>query len=90
MSILGGAFETAPLNERLNVFRYGNLKNGVSDIKFHEFFQLIDWQAIYDQRMEAPYAPIPVHDVRHLLETASGYTDDPKSPQAKAAEFEFF
>ena len=31
--------------------RYGNLKNGVNDIKNHKWFQSTDWIAIYQKRV---------------------------------------
>ena len=37
--------------------RYGNLKNGVSDIKGHRFFEKINWQNLLLKKMEAPYLP---------------------------------
>ncbi|XP_054895257.1 cAMP-dependent protein kinase catalytic subunit beta-like [Poeciliopsis prolifica] len=37
--------------------RYGNLKNGVKDIKGHKWFSKTDWIAIYERKMEAPFIP---------------------------------
>ncbi|KAI6230496.1 CAMP-dependent protein kinase catalytic subunit [Aphelenchoides fujianensis] len=37
--------------------RYGNLKNGVADIKNHRWFQSTDWIAIYQRRVDAPFLP---------------------------------
>jgi protein kinase A len=37
--------------------RFGNLKNGVNDIKNHKWFQSTDWIAIYQKRIEAPFIP---------------------------------
>jgi protein kinase A len=37
--------------------RIGNLKNGVTDIKQHKWFQSTDWMAIYEKRNKAPYLP---------------------------------
>lgn len=37
--------------------RYGNLKNGVSDIKNHRWFNQMDWIAIYQKKFEAPFVP---------------------------------
>lgn len=34
--------------------RYGNLRNGVNDIKNHRFFSRIDWFAIYQRRVRVP------------------------------------
>lgn len=37
--------------------RFGNLKNGVSDIKNHRWFATIDWIAIYEKKIDAPIIP---------------------------------
>ncbi|VEL35523.1 unnamed protein product [Protopolystoma xenopodis] len=37
--------------------RYGNLKNGVNDIKSHKFFESINWVSIYRLEIKAPYIP---------------------------------
>jgi len=37
--------------------RVGNLKNGVTDVKQHKWFQNIDWMAIYEKKIKAPYLP---------------------------------
>eukprot|EP00096_Caligus_rogercresseyi_P007229 TRINITY_DN2502_c0_g1_i3.p1 TRINITY_DN2502_c0_g1~~TRINITY_DN2502_c0_g1_i3.p1 ORF type:complete len:397 (-),score=47.37 TRINITY_DN2502_c0_g1_i3:597-1655(-) len=37
--------------------RYGNLKNGVSDIKNHKWYSSTDWIAIYQKKVEAPFIP---------------------------------
>lgn len=37
--------------------RYGNLKNGVNDIKSHKWFTSTDWIAIYQKKVEAPFIP---------------------------------
>lgn len=37
--------------------RYGNLKNGVSDIKNHKWFVSTDWIAIYQKKIEAHFIP---------------------------------
>uniref|UniRef100_A0A4W5K9E9 Protein kinase, cAMP-dependent, catalytic, alpha, genome duplicate b n=1 Tax=Hucho hucho TaxID=62062 RepID=A0A4W5K9E9_9TELE len=37
--------------------RYGNLKNGVNDIKGHKWFATTDWIAIYQRKVEAPFVP---------------------------------
>lgn len=37
--------------------RYGNLKNGVNDIKNHKWFMSTDWIAIYQKKVEAPFIP---------------------------------
>ncbi|KAG5832759.1 hypothetical protein ANANG_G00294550 [Anguilla anguilla] len=37
--------------------RFGNLKNGVNDIKGHKWFSTTDWIAIYQRKVEAPFIP---------------------------------
>uniref|UniRef100_A0A8C3FWS7 cAMP-dependent protein kinase n=1 Tax=Chrysemys picta bellii TaxID=8478 RepID=A0A8C3FWS7_CHRPI len=37
--------------------RFGNLKNGVNDIKNHKWFATTDWIAIYQRKVEAPFIP---------------------------------
>lgn len=37
--------------------RVGNLKNGVTDVKQHKWFQNTDWMAIYERRLKSPYMP---------------------------------
>lgn len=37
--------------------RYGNLKNGVEDIKGHSWFKSINWVHLYKQRMQPPFVP---------------------------------
>ena len=40
--------------------RFGNLQNGVSDIKKHKWFRQLDWLAIVNCRVPPPYLP-PCH-----------------------------
>ena len=35
--------------------RFGNLKNGVDDIKNHKWFLSTDWIATYERKIEAEY-----------------------------------
>ena len=37
--------------------RYGNLKNGVNDIKNHLFFKSMNWDKLLNEEIEAPYIP---------------------------------
>ncbi|XP_065581308.1 cAMP-dependent protein kinase catalytic subunit 1 isoform X3 [Artemia franciscana] len=37
--------------------RYGNLKNGVNDIKNSRWFASTDWIAVYQRKVEAPFIP---------------------------------
>lgn len=46
------------LLERDLTKRYGNLKNQAQDVKDHRFFDDINWQAIYDRKVVAPYVPV--------------------------------
>uniref|UniRef100_A0A5F4VUD1 cAMP-dependent protein kinase n=1 Tax=Callithrix jacchus TaxID=9483 RepID=A0A5F4VUD1_CALJA len=37
--------------------RFGNLRNGVGDIKNHKWFATTNWIAIYEKQVEAPFIP---------------------------------
>jgi len=37
--------------------RYGNLKNGVDDIKQHKWFKDINWADLLDKKVAAPFKP---------------------------------
>lgn len=37
--------------------RYGNLKNGVNDIKAHKWFATTDWVSVVQRRIDAPFTP---------------------------------
>merc|ERR1719189_1906983 len=37
--------------------RYGNLRNGVNDIKNHKWFAITEWIAVYQRKIEAPFIP---------------------------------
>lgn len=37
--------------------RYGNLKNGVADIKEHKWFRGFDWNGLLKKQLEPPYKP---------------------------------
>lgn len=37
--------------------RYGNLKNGVEDVKRHRWFKTISWDDLVNKRVEAPFIP---------------------------------
>ncbi|GAA55258.1 cAMP-dependent protein kinase catalytic subunit beta [Clonorchis sinensis] len=37
--------------------RFGNLKNGVNDIKTHKWFATTDWIATYKRELDAPFTP---------------------------------
>ncbi|CAF0763798.1 unnamed protein product [Rotaria sordida] len=42
--------------------RYGNLKNGTRDIKYHKWFTAINWIAIFEKRVKAQHIPKPDKD----------------------------
>lgn len=37
--------------------RFGNLKNGINDIKNHPWFKSINWNSLYNRQMEPPFVP---------------------------------
>lgn len=37
--------------------RFGNLKNGVGDIRHSKWFSNVDWVAVYQKKMESPFIP---------------------------------
>ncbi|KAI8619471.1 hypothetical protein BC830DRAFT_1053705, partial [Chytriomyces sp. MP71] len=37
--------------------RYGKLKGGINDVKRHPWFNGVDWQAMEDCKITAPYVP---------------------------------
>jgi len=37
--------------------RFGNLKNGATDIKSHKWFTGVDWIALYQRKIDAPFVP---------------------------------
>lgn len=47
--------------------RYGNLKNGVADIKNHRWFQSTDWIAIYQRRVSIATCELPKDTSRMFL-----------------------
>ncbi|XP_057317931.1 cAMP-dependent protein kinase catalytic subunit 1-like [Microplitis mediator] len=42
--------------------RYGNLKDGVLDIKNHVWFRSTDWDNIYNKKLKASYIPVCKND----------------------------
>jgi len=73
--------------------RYGNLKNGVNDIKNHKWFSTTDWIAVYQKKEPAPLIPRlkGPGDAIHFM----AFPDDPKifhlAPQPVCAkDFEEF
>jgi serine/threonine protein kinase len=55
--------------------RYGNLKNGVKDIKEHRFFKKLDWSSLLAMSIKPPYTPKinSASDISHF--TAYGSSD---------------
>ena len=56
--------------------RFGNLKNGVNDIKRHRFFTGLDWLRLEEKQVQMPYRPT----VRSPSDTSnfSHYPDSPR------------
>ena len=46
--------------------RYGNLKNGVLDIKNHNWFQAIDWIQVYQKKVRNFTPPPLYYDITEL------------------------
>jgi protein kinase X len=42
--------------------RYGNLVNGVNDIKNHKFFESIDFDKLLNMQLKPPYIPKVISD----------------------------
>merc|ERR1719284_1488990 len=57
--------------------RYGNLKNGVDDIKEHKWFKQIDWMALYEKKVQTPFKPKVKSE-----EDTSMFDDYPDSDEA--------
>ncbi|ORY46367.1 Pkinase-domain-containing protein, partial [Rhizoclosmatium globosum] len=55
--------------------RYGNLRDGALDIKLHPWFQGVDWDAMWELKVEAPYIPDVKgdHDTSHFDEYEEDY-----------------
>jgi len=58
--------------------RYGNLKNGVNDIKEHRFFNNLDWQKLLKKELLASYIP----EIKGLDDTSHfpSYPDSLENP----------
>lgn len=68
--------------------RYGNLKNGVNDIKTHRYFNNIDWNLLLSKKLPVPYKP----NVKAPNDTSnfSSFPDsDELSPAIKPSEDPF-
>lgn len=69
--------------------RYGNLMNGINDIRHHEFFQEIDWVSIYKKKIKPPYKPKTMN-YTDAISTVSFDTENPPPTDKYAKEFRFF
>ena len=47
--------------------RYGNLKNGVNDIKGHKWYATTDWIAIYQKKVSKFLLPFDIIAISHLV-----------------------
>ncbi len=68
--------------------RYGNLKNGVNDIKGHRFFNGLNWSRLLSKDIKAPYTP----EIKGAGDTScfTQYPDsDTESPAIKSADDPF-
>jgi|ERR1712137_61836 len=76
--------------------RFGNLKDGVNDIKRHRFFKTVDWDALAAKRVKPPMVPKVDRegDTQNFDEydEESGYEacDDPNVPDVYEAVFADF
>lgn len=73
--------------------RYGNLKDGVEDIKRHKWFADIDWKKLYNREITPPYVP----PLKHAGDTSNFdmYEENPEpygqtGPDPFSATFAFF
>ncbi|CAH8589293.1 unnamed protein product [Schistosoma intercalatum] len=48
--------------------RYGNLKNGIHDIKNHDYFKDLNWLQLYQLNIEPPYKPLCNHNNNNNLQ----------------------
>lgn len=54
--------------------RYGNLKNGVNDIKGHKWFATTDWIAIYQKKVSVCVRVCPLCDVCKACFSTGAFT----------------
>ena len=59
--------------------RYGNLKNGVDDIKNHRFFENLQWANLLLKKLDPPYMP----KCDSISEKASSFNKDKNSHAEK-------
>ena len=63
--------------------RLGNLKDGVDDIRYHPWFQDIDWMAIYLKRAEAP---IPIEPLQPTMPDVARGSDQSEEEAFESEE----
>jgi len=68
--------------------RFGNLKNGVNDIKNHRFFNELNWDHVLQKKINAPYKPAikAPDDTTHFTQYPDSET---VSPAIKPSEDPF-
>lgn len=68
--------------------RFGNLKNGVDDIKKAKWFQGLNWQQLLDKEIAAPYKPV----VKSATDTSNfeEYPDSDELPPVVSASADPF
>lgn len=59
--------------------RLGNISGGAQTVKQHEWFQGIDWQAMYERRVKGPIVP-------HLRGPADARNFDDYEPEKEGRE----
>ncbi|KAL7671394.1 hypothetical protein ACOME3_006292 [Neoechinorhynchus agilis] len=62
--------------------RYGNLKNGVDDVRNHKWFSNTDWIATYQKKIEPPFVP----KVKGPGDPANFDVYDEESPKISSTE----
>lgn len=67
------------------LLRFGSLINGNKDIKNHDWFKSIDWFAILNQEMAAPYVPQISH--AEDLSNFDKYPEFRRGPKSKACRY---
>ena len=71
--------------------RYGNLKNGVNDIKNHRFFKDLDWSALVKYKIKPAYIPniSGNGDCKNFVECEEESDEDKSVPSIKPSEDPF-
>lgn len=68
--------------------RFGNLKNGVDDIKNHQWFRPILWLALLNRQLESPY--IPEIKAMHEIGSSENLDLNVSKTDEFAEQFEYF